>query len=102
MVPRAPRRAACFSGCAQPMPSLLRRWLWRRPGQATLPVPLALVKHLHLPEHPAADVVQLLLDDLQCREMRPEGSPALQQAHLDPVYTRRPEPAPQRWRTRLA
>lgn len=29
---------------------------------------LALVQHLHLPEHPAADVAQLLLNDLQCRE----------------------------------
>lgn len=29
---------------------------------------LALVQHLHLPEHPAADMAQLLLNDLQCRE----------------------------------
>lgn len=37
---------------------------------ATLPMSLALVQHLHLPEHPAADVAQLLLDDLRHREER--------------------------------
>lgn len=33
-----------------------------------VPVSLALVEHLHLPEDPAADVAQALLDDLKCGE----------------------------------
>lgn len=41
----------------------------RRPEAGpVVPVSLALVEHLHLPEDPAADVAQALLDDLKCGE----------------------------------
>lgn len=48
---------------------------------AMLPVSLALVEHLHLPEHPAPDVAGLLLDDLK-EELRvtPAGSATLASA----------------------